>query len=125
MVSDPAKQAQQAVAIADAELQNMQAELGVVRRQLAGLSGTDAEQVEAALRKLAHKVDAARERRAAIAKRAERVQRMTELTVALREVRAEIEQLLAVGDRGPRFEELRARAHALQDQAAKLKAGVA
>jgi hypothetical protein len=125
MVSDPAKQAQQAVAIADAEIQNMEAQLSVVRKQLAGLSGTDAEQIAVSLKTLSEKVEAARERRASIAKRAARVQRMAEITLALREVRAAIEPLLEAGDRGPRFEELRQRAVALQEEAAKLKGGAA
>jgi hypothetical protein len=123
MVSDPAKQAQQAVAIADADIPNMEAELGVVRRQLAGLSGTAAEETAVALKRLIDRVEAARERRASIAKRAERVQRMAELTIALREVRAAIEPLLAAGERGPRFEALKQRALALQDEAARLQRG--
>ena len=124
-MSDPAKQAQQAVAIADAEIQNIEAELSVVRKQLAGLSGTDAEQLAVTLKRLSEKVEAARERRASIARRAARVQRMAELTVALREVRAAIEPLLAARDRGPRVEELRQRAIVLQEEAAKLKGGAA
>lgn len=121
MVSDPAKQAQQAVAIVDAEIVNMEAQLGVVRRQLAGLSGTPAEEVAVALKQLTDRVEAARARRGSIAKRAERVQRMAELTIALREVRAAIEPMLAAGDRGPRFDELKQRAMALQEEAARLK----
>ncbi len=121
MVSDPARQAQQAVAIADAEIENMQAELGVVRRQLAGLSGTDAERVALALKQLTDRVEAARARRASIAKRAERVQRMMELTAAIQEARSEIEPLLAASDRSPRFEALKLRIGALQAEATRLK----
>lgn len=125
VVSDPVKQARQAVAIADAEIQNFEAARAVVQKQLAGLSGVEAEKAATALKQLTEKVEASRARRASIATRADRVQRMAELTIALGEVRAELEPLLAAGEGGPGLEELRARAAALQAEATKLKGGAA
>jgi hypothetical protein len=124
MVSDPEKTAQQAVAIADAEIQNMEASLAVVRRQLAGRSGTAAEEIAIELKRLTEQVDASRARRDAIAKRAARVQRMTEIQREFEALRAELEPLVAKGDRGARFEELRQRALALHEEAERLRAAV-
>ena len=110
------------MAMADAEIKNMEAAVAVAEKQLAGLSGEAAEQVSGALRKLTEKLAVARARRAAIEKRAARVQRMAEVTQALSQIRAELEPLIASGDRGPRFDALRERARSLQEEAVRLKA---